>query len=110
MTYYSGVLYELYRIQHQWWIDASVSKRMGNLRATLSARDPFNTNIARGGYNLDVPPLSPLSVIGTAHAWSLPSPTAGGKKSVKAQDTRARYDDLKRLTTGASEGVNTPAQ
>ena len=41
MTYYSGVLYELYRIQHQWWIDASVSKRMGNLRATLSARDPF---------------------------------------------------------------------
>ena len=46
MTYYSGVLYELYRIQHQWWIDASVSKRMGNLRSTLSARDPFNTNTA----------------------------------------------------------------
>ena len=46
MTYYSGVLYELYRIQRQWWVDASVSKRMGNLRATLSARDPFNTNIA----------------------------------------------------------------
>ena len=45
MTYYSGVLYELYRIQRQWWIDASVSKRMGNLRATLSARDLFNTNI-----------------------------------------------------------------
>ena len=44
VTYYSGVLYELYRIQRQWWIDASVSKRMGNLRATLSARDPFNTN------------------------------------------------------------------
>ena len=54
MTYYSGVLYELYRIQHQWWIDASVSKRMGNLRATLSARDPFNTNIARGSYNPEV--------------------------------------------------------
>ena len=51
MTYYSGVLYEPYRIQRQWWIDASVSKRMGNLRATLSARDPFNTNIARGSYN-----------------------------------------------------------
>ena len=33
-----------------------------------------------------------------------------GKKNVKAQDTRARYDDLKRLTTGASEGMNTPAQ
>ena len=33
-----------------------------------------------------------------------------GKKSVKAQDTRARYDDLKRLTTGASEGMNTPTQ
>ena len=54
MTYYSGVLYELYRIQRQWWIDASVSKRMGNLRATLSARDPFNTNIARGSYNPEV--------------------------------------------------------
>ena len=40
------MLYELYRIQRQWWIDASVSKRMGNLRATLSARDPFNTNTA----------------------------------------------------------------
>ena len=37
---------KLYRIKRQWWIDASVSKRMGNLRATLSARDPFNTNIA----------------------------------------------------------------
>ena len=46
MTYYSGVLYELYRIQRQWWVDASVSKRMGNLRATLSTRDPFNTNTA----------------------------------------------------------------
>ena len=46
MTYYSGVLYELYRIQRQWWVDVSVSKRLGNLRATLSARDPFNTNIA----------------------------------------------------------------
>ena len=47
MTYYnSGVLYELYRIQRQWRVDASVSKRMGNLRATLSARDPFNTNTA----------------------------------------------------------------
>ena len=46
MTYYSEVLYELYRIQRQWWVDASVSKRMGNLRATLSARDPFNTNTA----------------------------------------------------------------
>ena len=46
MTYYSGVLYELDRIQRQWWVDASVSKRMGNLRATLSARDPFNTNTA----------------------------------------------------------------
>ena len=34
----------------------------------------------------------------------------GGEKSVKAQDTRARYDGLKRLTTGASEGMNTPAQ
>ena len=37
---------KLYRIQRQWWVDASVSKRMGNLRATLSARDPFNTNTA----------------------------------------------------------------
>ena len=46
MTYYNGVLYELYRIQRQWWINASVSKRMGNLRATLSTRDPFNTNTA----------------------------------------------------------------
>ena len=47
MTYlYRGELYELYRIQRQWWIDASVSKRMGNLRAALSARDPFNTNTA----------------------------------------------------------------
>ena len=31
---------KLYRIQRQWWVDASVSKRMGNLRATLSARTP----------------------------------------------------------------------
>ena len=46
MNYYSGVLYELYRIQRQWWVDALLSKRMGNLRATLSARDPFNTNTA----------------------------------------------------------------
>lgn len=109
MTYYSGVLYELYRIQRQWWIDASVSKRMGNLRATLSARDPFNTNIARGSYNPEVNGLafernwhSPRLELTISYSW--------GKKSVKAQDTRVRYDDLKRLTTGASEGMNTPAQ
>ena len=109
VTYYSGVLYELYRIQRQWWVDASVSKRMGNLRATLSARDPFNTNIARGGYNPEVNGLafernwhSPRLELTISYSW--------GKKSVKAQDTRARYDDLKRLTTGASEGMNTPAQ
>ena len=58
LTYYSGVLYEFYRIQRQWWIDASVSKRMGNLRTMISARDPFNTNITRGSYNLDAPPLA----------------------------------------------------
>ena len=81
VTYYnSGVLYELYRIQRQWWVDASVSKRMGNLRATLSARDPFNTNVARGSYNPEVNGLA-SSVIGTAHAWSLPSPTAGGRRA-----------------------------
>ena len=37
VTYYSGVLYELYRIQRQWWIDASVSKAYGQPTATLSA-------------------------------------------------------------------------
>ena len=100
---------KLYRIQRQWWIDASVSKRMGNLRATLSARDPFNTNIARGGYNPEINGLafernwhSPRLELTISYSW--------GKKSVKAQYTRAWYDDLKRLTTGASEGVNTPAQ
>ena len=96
---------KLYRIQRQWWVDASVSKRMGNLRATLSARDPFNT-ISRARATTWMCPLSPSHSprleLTISYSW--------GKKSVKAQDTRARYDDLKRLTTGASEGMNTPAQ
>ena len=29
-----------------------------------------------------------------------------GKKTVKVQDVRARYDDLKRLSIGANEGLN----
>ena len=105
VTYYSGVLYELYRIQRQWWVDASLSKRMGNLRATLSAHDLFNMNIARGAYALAAPALSfernwysPRLQLTLSYSW--------GKKTVKVQDTRARYDDLKRLTTGASEGLN----
>lgn len=105
MTYYSGVLYELYRIQRQWWVDASLSKRMGNLRATLSAHDLFNTNIARGSYNLDASLLAferhwhgPRLQLTLSFSW--------GKKTVKAQDTRVRYDDLKCLSTGANEGLN----
>ena len=31
---------------------------MGNLRATLSTRDPFNMNIARGSYNPEVNDLA----------------------------------------------------
>ena len=49
---------KLYRIQQQWWVDALLSKRMGNLRTTLSAHDLFNTNIARGSYLLDMPVLA----------------------------------------------------
>ena len=105
MTYYSGVLYELYRIQRQWWVDALLSKRMYNLHATLSAHDLFNTNIARGAYVLAAPALSfernwhsPRLQLTLSYSW--------GKKTVKAQDTRARYDDLKRLSTGANEGLN----
>ena len=85
MTYYSGVLYELYRIQRQWWVDALLSKRMGNLRATLSAHDLFNTNIARGSCHLDTPVLAfernwhgPRLQLTLSYSW--------GKKTVKAQD------------------------
>ena len=81
----------------------------GQPTATLSAHDLFNTNIARGTYNPEVNGLafernwhSPRLELTISYSW--------GKKSVKAQDTRARYDDLKRLTTGASEGMNTPVQ
>ena len=84
MTYYSAVLYELYRIQQQWWVDASLSKRMGNLRAPLSTRDLFNTNIARGAYALPAPALSfernwhsPRLQLTLSYSW--------GKESVKAQ-------------------------
>ena len=105
VTYYSALMYGLYRMQPQWWVNASLSKQMGDLRVSLSAHDLFNTNIARGAYALAAPALSfernwysPRLQLTLSYSW--------GKKTVKAQDARARYDDLKRLSTGANEGLN----
>ena len=112
MTYYSGLLYGLYQMQRQWWIDASVSKRIGeSLRLSLSAYDLFNTNIARGSYGLTSPALtfernwhSPRLQFTLSYSW--------GKKTVKTQNDRRRGDDTKRLSTEANEGLNVsvPAQ
>ena len=112
VTYYSGLLYGLYQMQRQWWVDASVSKRIGeSLRLSLSAYDLFNTNIARGSYGLTSPALtfernwhSPRLQFTLSYSW--------GKKAVKTQNDRRRGDDTKRLSTEANEGLNVsvPAQ
>ena len=110
MTYYSGLLYGIYQMQRQWWVDASVSKRIGeSLRLSLSAHDLFNTNIARGSYELSSPALafernwhSPRLQLTLSYSW--------GKKAVKTHDARSRKDDTKRLSTDANEGLNISTQ
>ena len=109
VSYYSGLMFGLYHMQRQWWVDASVSKRIHDLRITLSAHDLFNTNIARGSYELSSPALafernwhSPRLQLTLSYSW--------GKKAVKAHDTRSRKDDTKRLSTDANEGLNISPQ
>lgn len=109
VTYYSGLMFGLYHMQRQWWVDASVSKRIHDLRITLSAHDLFNTNIARGSYELSSPALafernwhSPRLQLTLSYSW--------GKKAVKAHDARSRMDDTKRLSTDANEGLNISTQ
>ena len=101
MTYYSGVLYELYRIQRQWWIDASVSKRMGNLRATLSARDPFNTNTAltlhlNRAEGIAKPARYPLGSLSRSlpayrEAVLLPASSSRASGALRTEGVTARY-------------------
>ena len=109
VTYYSGLMFGLYHMQRQWWMDASVSKRIHDLRITLSAHDLFNTNIARGSYELSSPALafernwhSPRLQLTLSYSW--------GKKAVKTHDARSRKDDTKRLSTDANEGLNITTQ
>ena len=105
VTYYSSLMYGLYAMQRQWWVDASLSKRFGDLRVSLSAHDLFNTNIARGAYELSSPAFtfernwhSPRLQLTLSYSW--------GKKSLKTNEERTRHDDTKRLSTEANEGLN----
>ena len=77
----------------------------------LAAHDFFNTNVARGAYELFSPAFtfernwhSPRLQFTLSYSW--------GKKTVKTQNDRRRGDDTRRLSTEANEGLNVsvPAQ
>ena len=102
-------MYGLYAMQRQWWVDASLSTRFGDLRVALAAHDLFNTNVARGAYELFSPAFtfernwhSPRLQLTLSYSW--------GKKSLKTNEERTRHDDTKRLSTEANEGLNLSTQ
>lgn len=107
VTYYSPLMYGLFDMQRQWWINASVSKRFGDFRVALSAHDLLNSNIARGSYPLIPAPSafsferdwhSPRVQLTVSYTW--------GRKSLKSKDGHKRGDDTRRRSTEADEGLS----
>lgn len=55
-VYYSPLTAGIYRMQHQWWLDLTVSKQIKAFKISLSGHDLLNSNIARGHLvNNDIP-------------------------------------------------------
>lgn len=59
ITYYSPLFVGVYKTEKQWWVDFTLSKRMGSWKLSLTVCDLFNTNISRGEI-VGIIPRSPL--------------------------------------------------
>lgn len=57
-VYYSPLTAGIYRMQHQWWMDMTVSKQIKAFKLSLTGHDLLNSNIARGRLLNDNIPIS----------------------------------------------------
>ena len=106
MAAYSSLYYGLFEMSPQWWTEASVSRRLGSWRLSLSAYDLFNTNVARGDYrgypyafSFSREWYSPRIALGISYSW--------GRRATKTRQGRERRLTDERLGSGASEGLRT---
>ena len=106
VTAYSSLYYGLFEMSPQWWTEASVSRRLGSWRLSLSAYDLFNTNVARGDYrgypyafSFSREWYSPRIALGISYSW--------GRRATKTRQGRERRLTDERLGSGASEGLRT---
>ena len=106
VTAYSSLYYGLFEMRPQWWTEASVSRRLGSWRLSLSAYDLFNTNVARGEYrgypyafNFSREWHSPRLALGISYNW--------GRRDTKTRQGRERRLTDERLGSGSSEGLRT---
>ena len=106
VTAYSSLYYGLFEMSPQWWTEASVSRRLGSWRLSLSAYDLFNTNVARGDYrgypyafSFAREWYSPRLALGISYNW--------GRRATKTRQGRERRLTDERLGSGASEGLRT---
>lgn len=107
VTRYSPLVYGLYRMRAQWWMDFSLSRRIGDWRIGVTAYDPFNTNKAYGEYSLLSQALtfernwhSPKISLNISYNW--------GKTSLKTANRRS-LEEGKRGASSANEGIKVSA-
>lgn len=102
-TRYSPLVYGLYSMRAQWWMEVSLSRKIGDWRVGVAGHDLFNTNKAYGEYHLPTQVLafernwhSPKISLTVAYNW--------GKKSLKTANRRS-LEDGKRVLNSANEGL-----
>lgn len=107
VTRYSSLVYGLYRMRAQWWMECSLSQRIGDWRVGVSAYDPFNTNKAYGEYTISKLPIafqrnwhSPKISLTVSYNW--------GKTSLKTANRRS-LEEGNRAASSANEGIKTPS-
>lgn len=106
-TRYSPLVYGLYSMRAQWWMEFSLSRRIGDWRVSVTSYDLFNTNKAYGEYHL------PSEVFTFERNWHSPKISLTisynwGKTSLKTT-TRRGLEDGKRVANSANEGIKASA-
>ncbi len=109
VTYYSPLIFGVYEMKTQWWIDLSVSKILGDFRISLQANNIFNTNKANGKYT------STYSNLNFHRDWNFPDfrLTATynfGKKKMNPYKARSEMKNLDRIRIDADQGISDKKQ
>ena len=104
LVYYSPLYFGVYSTEKQYWVDCSLSKRVGDWKFSINAHDLFNTNVARGRFN-DLPIDANFSL-----NWHCPRISFGitcnfGKKQMKSYEDRRVENSDGRINNTTSEGV-----